>query len=366
MFNINRLSKIVPPLVSCAGRIAKPNMNVRLLTVLPEQLNPIATKMDHAILIPMHHVREFETQRLLGGGREARVYKGSMTVTNELNEYKKKEVAFRISLASLQRPPFIMSLIGKCFKSIDQINKEAIRLVVENEYNHFKNQIALTSELDNCPYIVKYVVSEPLITTGRQVRGIIEVCQGSFEKMLTQEMDFSKLLKFIADASEGVAALHEKGYIHSDIKPENLFISLDGSTGLLGDFGMTTKIGEKSKGGTLHYWRNNTDQEFNTKDKDLYALALTTKDIINLSGFIDSSNTTHLAFKNEINQFIEGQLNQETQIPANEFTHQMRRFHEKAQKIGFKPLGDTNLQESLRMIQSIRAGIATGFLAGNI
>jgi|CXWL01.1.fsa_nt_gi serine/threonine protein kinase len=46
-----------------------------------------------------------------------------------------------------------------------------------------------------------------------------------------------KVLEAIRPIAEGVAALNEKGYVHRDIKPNNIFLAQDGKL-VLGDFGI--------------------------------------------------------------------------------------------------------------------------------
>ncbi len=308
--------------------------------------------------VRMNCILGFNMGKPLGCGGEFKARLGDVRITNDLNEYKNISVAFRISLASMERPPFFMTLLGKCFELINQMNKENIRLILENEYNYLQNEIDLVANFKDSPYIVQYIVSEPIVSTQGEIIGVVELAQSSLDKMLTKEMDFSKLLKFLADASEGLAAMHAKGFIHSDIKPENILVSLDESTGLLSDFGATTKIGEKSKGGTLHYMKDNRDSKNNTVDKDLIALALTTKDLIDLPGFLDMHNPKHVDLKNEIYQVIGGQWNKETQLPAKEFAQKIREFSLKAQELGCQPLGDKDLNVLLRQSQNKRAGVA--------
>lgn len=48
---------------------------------------------------------------------------------------------------------------------------------------------------------------------------------------------FTKTLKAIRPLVEGVAKLHEKGYVHRDIKPHNIFLNSSNDM-ILGDFGL--------------------------------------------------------------------------------------------------------------------------------
>jgi len=368
---VNRLKRIlptfVPTVLARVGAAPESSLTFTGRTFRSLTSSPLSSPVN--IRVNVNEIKNISIERLLGAGGEARVDAGKLfldlPVTSELSG-KEVEVAFRTSLASTRGISPTRQFLGKWFGQIDQMNREESRLVSETEYKKLKSEIDLVESLSsNNRYIVKYLVTEPMTSSEGEVRGVVEMCQGSIDKTLKKEMDFSKMLNFLGDASEGVAGMHAQGYIHSDIKPENIFISRDGSTGLVGDFGTTTKVGERSKGGSLHYMRNKTDSEFNTEDKDLYALALTAKDLLNLSEFIDTSNPpAQIALMNEINQFIEKQLHKETQIPAKEFAQKMREFSKKAEEIGFSPLGEKNLNAALLQIQNIRAGLAAGVFLG--
>ena len=68
----------------------------------------------------------------------------------------------------------------------------------------------------------------------------------------------SQTLWMLRQVSQGIAALHQHGWIHADIKPANIMISMDGHATLF-DFGLARKIGSEECGehspfvGTLSY-----------------------------------------------------------------------------------------------------------------
>ena len=57
-------------------------------------------------------------------------------------------------------------------------------------------------------------------------------------------LPFRKALDYATQIATGLAAAHEKGIIHLDIKPTNLFITTDGRIKLL-DFGLAKLRGPK-------------------------------------------------------------------------------------------------------------------------
>lgn len=91
---------------------------------------------------------------------------------------------------------------------------------------------------------------------------ILEYCK--FGDMFTQQISFVstkgkkvkymrplKYLKTCIDLLEALECVHMKGYVHSDIKPQNILISHEGVR--LADFGFSVKQGQAILGGTLRY-----------------------------------------------------------------------------------------------------------------
>ncbi|KAG2385688.1 hypothetical protein C9374_003503 [Naegleria lovaniensis] len=91
---------------------------------------------------------------------------------------------------------------------------------------------------------------------------ILEYCK--FGDIFTQQISFVntkgkkvkymrplKYLKTCVDLLEALECVHMKGYVHSDIKPQNILISHEGVR--LADFGFSVKQGQAVLGGTLRY-----------------------------------------------------------------------------------------------------------------
>jgi len=69
----------------------------------------------------------------------------------------------------------------------------------------------------------------------------MEYCsQGSLEDLTLNEGRLSErqALRFLADIANGLAHIHEKGIMHRDLKPGNIFIS--GDCCKIGDFGLVS------------------------------------------------------------------------------------------------------------------------------
>jgi serine/threonine-protein kinase len=57
-----------------------------------------------------------------------------------------------------------------------------------------------------------------------------------------------EIIDVFAQAGSGLAAVHEAGFIHRDIKPDNLLVGADGRV-RLGDFGLVVSAGAGEDGG---------------------------------------------------------------------------------------------------------------------
>ena len=63
------------------------------------------------------------------------------------------------------------------------------------------------------------------------------------ERLRVGALPLRKALEIASQAARGVAAAHDKGVIHRDLKPGNLFITKDGSVKIL-DFGLARLANE--------------------------------------------------------------------------------------------------------------------------
>jgi eukaryotic-like serine/threonine-protein kinase len=73
---------------------------------------------------------------------------------------------------------------------------------------------------DGCPYLVS------------------ELLEGyTFRKLLTASLSSAKIVDYMLQVANGLAAAHQKGIIHRDLKLENLFLTKDGRVKIL-DFGL--------------------------------------------------------------------------------------------------------------------------------
>ena len=142
-------------------------------------------------------------------------------------------------------------------------NKSDIQELRYNGYDdasiteHFKNHLAdivkeynLMAQLKGCPNVVycedvRYIQDENGI--GWDIYIKMELLK-PLAAALAMPVDEQQVIKIGIDICNALILCKEKGIIHRDIKPQNLFVSDDG-TYKLGDFGIAKSI-ERTMGGT--------------------------------------------------------------------------------------------------------------------
>lgn len=73
-----------------------------------------------------------------------------------------------------------------------------------------------------------------------------------YELLRDNQLSLQELIKMFLQLAEALKELHKIGYIHGDIKPENIIFHPDGYLVLI-DFGISEKIGEPRKDLSLYY-----------------------------------------------------------------------------------------------------------------
>jgi serine/threonine protein kinase len=107
----------------------------------------------------------------------------------------------------------------------------------------------------NHPHIVTiYEIGEPDIGDGDAPQKIhfiaMELVSGPTLKTLIhqEKTDLQTLVRYLAQAADGLAKAHAAGIVHRDLKPENIMVTSDGFAKVL-DFGLA-KLTETSSGST--------------------------------------------------------------------------------------------------------------------
>jgi len=117
---------------------------------------------------------------------------------------------------------------------------------------------------------------------------------GSLE-LNTQMIDL-KFIKsiLIPNINEALHSLHQVNLAHNDIKPENVFLSDDKKSVLLGDFGILNKFGSrKSRKITLEYAAPEADER-STSKVDYFAFGMTIYRLANKDNPFEGMKPSHI------------------------------------------------------------------------
>jgi serine/threonine protein kinase len=101
------------------------------------------------------------------------------------------------------------------------------------------NHPHLIQTLQTCTLGHKIFIIMPLMEAG----SLSSIINYKFPYGIKDEKIIATILKICL---ETLAYLHDKGYIHRDIKSGNILVSKDGNV-KLGDFGVATKVKKESK-----------------------------------------------------------------------------------------------------------------------
>ena len=134
---------------------------------------------------------------------------------------------------------------GKVYKVLDLKDGEIYALKEAKDTTFAKNlleeaQNVLLLDHPNLVKLFRYHLSRD----RRKIYLIYEYCNGGDLKTYVEErgngLSLKEALKILTQVVRGLAYLHNLGYIHMDIKPENILRKIDGggSVWKLGDFGL--------------------------------------------------------------------------------------------------------------------------------
>jgi protein kinase len=139
----------------------------------------------------------------------------------------------------------------------------------------FENEIQVHSALHH-RHIIKFVRR-----TAENSFLMEYAAKGNFSLLLNVQSRPGEVLKALGDFLKGLTYLHEKGYVHNDIKPSNILLTEDRSK--LADFAFSGKIGQVTFDEIPHYSMVGTDiyapkkrgtNQVNSIQDDLYACGI--------------------------------------------------------------------------------------------
>ena len=153
-------------------------------------------------LAPGVRLGPYEITSPLGAGGMGEVYRARDTRLN-------RDVAVKILPAALRIDPERLGRFAHEARAASALNHPNILTVFD------------IGEQDGAPYLVCELLD------GQTLR----------ERLQSGRLTLSRTLTIALQVTAGLAAVHEKGITHRDVKPENLFITTDGRVKIL-DFGL--------------------------------------------------------------------------------------------------------------------------------
>jgi eukaryotic-like serine/threonine-protein kinase len=153
----------------------------------------------------------YKIQSVIGAGGMGEVYRA-------IDMRLKREVAIKVLPSEYSNDPERLNRFEKESRSAGLLNHPNILTIYD------------VGTDDGCPYIVS------------------ELLEGhTFRKLLNASLAPQKIVDYMLQVANGLAAAHQKGIIHRDLKLENLFLTKDGRVKIL-DFGLAKLTYEDGEG----------------------------------------------------------------------------------------------------------------------
>lgn len=152
--------------------------------------------------------------------------------------------------------------MGAVYRALDLVKKDAnddnpyvaLKLLSGDFRNHphafitLQREAKKTQELAHPNIVTAYDFDrddDVVFLTMEQLSGspLIDIIKGKTERVL----DYKTSINVIIQIARGLAYAHEKGIVHSDLKPANLFLTDDGVLKIL-DFGIARAVNQKIYG----------------------------------------------------------------------------------------------------------------------
>eukprot|EP00929_Paragymnodinium_shiwhaense_P083204 TRINITY_DN4423_c0_g1_i2.p1 TRINITY_DN4423_c0_g1~~TRINITY_DN4423_c0_g1_i2.p1 ORF type:complete len:505 (+),score=119.45 TRINITY_DN4423_c0_g1_i2:163-1677(+) len=172
----------------------------------------------------------------------------------------------------------------------------------------FQEALLMRKISRHCPYITQF--HEVFLGKGgTQLCIVMEFCSGGdLRRLLRDAKDSSRRLleaEVVAWASQAAIALqhvHSHGVIHRDVKPENCFFRSEGGDLLLGDFGISCDMDDKSfaktcVGSPLYLSPEIVNQDRYSYATDVWSFGVMLYEMAMLEPPFKGSNICQIAFK---------------------------------------------------------------------
>jgi len=208
----------------------------------------------------------YEIESIIGEGGTGYVLKG---------KHSNEEVAIKILKIQKDSNDFFDSLLREASNLIELSNHpNVVRIIAINVDKFLVDEIIKGNKS-------LYVNNPPFIVT--------ELMRGTIYDLLKDDTFFysqawrKNVYRAIKQIAEALSYIHSKGYVHMDVKPQNIFIDrvpsdpseLDYVNFKLGDLGSAVKIGEKPRQLTLEYSPPEALIEKASPSFDVFSLGMT-------------------------------------------------------------------------------------------
>ncbi|MFH1923024.1 MAG: protein kinase [Planctomycetota bacterium] len=138
---------------------------------------------------------------------------------------------------------------GQVWKAWDQTLQRhvAVKLLSREKYSSAAvdgliEEARKMAELAKRDYLVKVFHAKKGITNCFVVMEYVDGGDLGSRTSAMDPMPWRQAVKYTLHAATGLAGLHKEGYVHRDIKPDNLLLDTKTDQGLLGDFGLAATV----------------------------------------------------------------------------------------------------------------------------
>lgn len=174
-------------------------------------------------------VARFEKSEIVGSGEFSRVYR--VTKSSVSNPWMITGISTTPRTPSTPASDKVYA-VKKLRVPMHGIKERTSRLKEVSILQSLSQSNRVIQYIDSWEYNSHLYIQTEFCSEGSLDYFLQEVGQGG-------RLDDFRVWKIMLEIAEGLAAIHDAGYIHLDIKPENVLVSFDGSL-KIADFGMAT------------------------------------------------------------------------------------------------------------------------------